>query len=193
MQHRTVQRDRQHLRDGDRPGHLPERRGERRRQRPVDEWVHGGRVLGRFELQPTVGGPASCYLQRGDWTLAFPSSNFPADGSYIVRVYGTDNDGNVQSAGHRGCVQHRQHGPDDGGTRCDCERPVRLEPDVLRQRAGDAHRSRNRLRVGRRVGVVLLLRRLERQLHEQHAVDLHRHLDDVERQLRSHMEHTAAC
>jgi Bacterial Ig-like domain len=35
----------------------------------------------------------------GDWTLPFPAVNFPADGSYIIRVYGTDNDGNVQSPG----------------------------------------------------------------------------------------------
>jgi hypothetical protein len=35
----------------------------------------------------------------GQWTLAFPSGNFPADGSYIVRSYATDNDGNVQSPG----------------------------------------------------------------------------------------------
>jgi Bacterial Ig-like domain len=35
----------------------------------------------------------------GDWTLPFPASNFPADGTYIARSYGTDNDGNVQSPG----------------------------------------------------------------------------------------------
>lgn len=35
----------------------------------------------------------------GDWTLAFPASNFPADGTFIVRSYGTDNAGNVQSLG----------------------------------------------------------------------------------------------
>jgi hypothetical protein len=35
----------------------------------------------------------------GNWTLPFPSTNFPADGSYMVKVYGTDNDGNVQSPG----------------------------------------------------------------------------------------------
>jgi hypothetical protein len=35
----------------------------------------------------------------GDWTLPLPASSFPADGTYIVRSYGTDNDGNVQSPG----------------------------------------------------------------------------------------------
>ena len=35
----------------------------------------------------------------GDWTLSFPAGNFPADGGYTVRVYATDNDGNVQSPG----------------------------------------------------------------------------------------------
>jgi hypothetical protein len=32
------------------------------------------------------------------WTLAFPASNFPADGSYTVRVYATDNAANTQSS-----------------------------------------------------------------------------------------------
>ena len=38
----------------------------------------------------------------GDWTLSFPSGNFPTDGGYTVRVYATDNDGNVQSPGTAG-------------------------------------------------------------------------------------------
>ncbi len=35
----------------------------------------------------------------GNWTLSFPSGNFTADGSYAVRSYATDHDGNVQSPG----------------------------------------------------------------------------------------------
>lgn len=48
--------------------------------------------------QPSEDKIAATY-SSGDWTLPFPASNFPADGSYIIRVYGTDNAGNVQSPG----------------------------------------------------------------------------------------------
>ena len=128
----------------------------------------------------------------GDWTLSFPSGNFPADGGYTVRVYATDNDGNVQSPGTAGVVQHRQHRTNGQRAFGDSERPVRLEPDVLRQRAGDADGSRHRRGIGRSLGVVLLLRRFERELHEQHAVGLDRLVYDVERQLRCHLEHTTS-
>jgi hypothetical protein len=37
-------------------------------------------------------------LSGGNWTLSFPASNFPADGTYTVRVYATDNAGNTSSA-----------------------------------------------------------------------------------------------
>jgi hypothetical protein len=34
----------------------------------------------------------------GNWTLAFPSTDFSSDGSYVVRSYATDSDGNIQSS-----------------------------------------------------------------------------------------------
>jgi hypothetical protein len=49
-----------------------------------------------FASATEVKSPAS--LAGGTWTLAFPSTNFPADGStYTVRAYATDTAGNTQT------------------------------------------------------------------------------------------------
>ena len=49
-----------------------------------------------FASGTEVKSPAS--LAGGTWTLAFPSTNFPADGStYTVRAYATDTAGNTQT------------------------------------------------------------------------------------------------
>ena len=40
---------------------------------------------------------ANAALASGDWSRAFPASNFPADGAYTVRVRATDEAGNAQT------------------------------------------------------------------------------------------------
>ncbi len=40
-------------------------------------------------------------LSGGDWTRAFPASNFPGDGDYTVRVFATDEVGNAETPSSR--------------------------------------------------------------------------------------------
>jgi Bacterial Ig-like domain len=59
--------------------------------------ITAGKYWGGSSFNQSSEDQLPATYASGNWTLAFPASNFPADGSYIVRVYGTDNDGNVQS------------------------------------------------------------------------------------------------
>jgi hypothetical protein len=45
-------------------------------------------------FEATVSGSAPSW----SWSLAFPASNFPADDSYTVHAYGTDNAGNIETS-----------------------------------------------------------------------------------------------
>jgi len=56
-----------------------------------------GKYWGGSSFNQTSENRLAASYSSGDWTLAFPSPDFPADGSYVVRSYATDADGNIQS------------------------------------------------------------------------------------------------
>ncbi len=85
-----------------------------------------GEYWGGSSFNQSSEDQLSASYSAGDWTFTFPSSNFPADGSYIVRVYGTDNAGNVQSPGTAVAFHHRQHATDCLRSHRDSERHLWL-------------------------------------------------------------------
>jgi Bacterial Ig-like domain len=60
---------------------------------------HAGQYWGGSSFNQSSEDQLAATYSSGDWTFTFPASDFPGDGSYIVRSYATDNDGNVQSPG----------------------------------------------------------------------------------------------
>ena len=88
-----------------------------------------GQLLERGLLQLGSEVWNTTTLAGGNWSYTFPASNFPADGSYTIRVKATDNAGNVETPSSRSFTIDRA-APDT--TR---SRPTRPTPRTRRARA----------------------------------------------------------
>ena len=114
-------------------------------------------------------------LAGGNWTRAFPASNFPADGDYSVSVFATDEVGNAET-------------PSTLTFHFDATDPTGL-PDSSRRRRGPARQLRHgllrlgRRRLRRRLGRVPAPARRRRRLDD----DRHRHERPLLRQLGHHL------
>ena len=166
VQHLTVQRDRQHLRNGYRPRHLRKRRGERGSQRPVGRPGPPRASTGadRASTSPrrTSFRPPTA-AETGPFRSRLPTSLPTAPTSSGRTAPTTTETSSLRATAVAFRIDNTA--PTVVAPGATAQRHIRLEPDVGQRGAGDPDRSRNRLRIGRRIGVLLLLRRFERQLH----------------------------